>query len=154
MVVKILAVASFVILPLSVSLWYKSHSAPEHYRTDVTEYKSLRVFLRDGVFGLRVLNMPTKTNLHSENRTPLNFGTFPDRSFMLSSQRNGPYRITWVVFPFWFSTGLLMFFGITPIVRGPILRWWRRWHGACEVCGYNLRGNRSGRCSECGTRFR
>jgi predicted RNA-binding Zn-ribbon protein involved in translation (DUF1610 family) len=28
----------------------------------------------------------------------------------------------------------------------------RRDAGSCEDCGYNLRGNRSGRCPECGTR--
>ena len=41
-----------------------------------------------------------------------------------------------------------------PIARGPIVRWWRRWHGRCIGCGYDLRGSRGHRCSECGLRFR
>ncbi len=34
-------------------------------------------------------------------------------------------------------------------------RWWRDWRyippGQCQKCGYNLTGNVSGRCPECGT---
>ncbi|MGD8454441.1 MAG: hypothetical protein PVJ57_21720 [Phycisphaerae bacterium] len=32
-------------------------------------------------------------------------------------------------------------------------RLWRRWHGRCAGCGYNLTGNVTGRCSECGETF-
>lgn len=36
------------------------------------------------------------------------------------------------------------------LIRGPVLRYWRRSSGRCVKCGYDLTGNESGRCSECG----
>ncbi len=42
---------------------------------------------------------------------------------------------------------LAMYWGLSPWVR----KWYRRRHGLCLRCGYDLRGNESGRCSECGT---
>ena len=35
-------------------------------------------------------------------------------------------------------------------IRGPLLRWRRRKRGECLNCGYNLTGNVTGICSECG----
>lgn len=154
MLAKILAVTSLVTLPVNVALWYKSHANPEQYRTDITVYQSLCIYLRDGVFGMHVLSMPRKCLVRSEFRAPLSFNAIPNKALLLSSSRNGPYRVTWLVFPLWLSTLLLTFFCFLPVARGPVLRSWRRWRGACEVCGYDLRGNRSGRCPECGTRIR
>ncbi|MCH7808076.1 MAG: hypothetical protein IIB60_02525 [Planctomycetes bacterium] len=45
-------------------------------------------------------------------------------------------------------------FGIYPFVacsHGPLRRWRRRKLGLCLKCGYDLTGNVSGVCSECGT---
>ena len=39
-------------------------------------------------------------------------------------------------------------------VRGPLRRWWRRRKGLCIKCGYNLTGNESGVCPECGTEIK
>ncbi|UCC32457.1 MAG: hypothetical protein JSU86_09280 [Phycisphaerales bacterium] len=55
--------------------------------------------------------------------------------------------------PLW---GLCLIFGSYPTVmlfRGPIRRRWRRRRGLCLNCGYNLTGNVSGICPECGTRI-
>ncbi len=154
MISKVLALVSLVVLTLSVSLWHKSHYHPEHYRFDVTLFKSLRVYLKDGVCGLRLLSMPKQTALRSEFRSTLAYDPLPTkRVLMLASSRTGPYRVTWLVFPFWLVTSALTLMGVTPILRGPVRRRWRRWRGACAECGYNLWGNRSGRCPECGTRI-
>lgn len=155
MLLKVLAVVSLLLLPLSAMVWRKSHNAPEVYRCDLTEYKSLRVSLTDGTCGLRLLSMPLASKIRSEFRTSLSYNPIPNqRSFMLSSVRQGPFRVTWLVFPLWFSTFLLSLVSATPVVLGPIRKWWRRERGLCEECGYDLRGSRSGRCSECGTRYR
>jgi len=37
-------------------------------------------------------------------------------------------------------------------IRGPVRRWRRRRKGLCLKCGYNLTGNVSGVCPECGHR--
>jgi hypothetical protein len=155
MISKVLAVAAFAILPLSIALWHKSHGSPEQYRWEVTHASSLRIYLREGVCSLRLLSLPDTRASRSDFRATLEYNPTPNRrSFLLTSVRQGAYRITWIVFPFWFSTVVLTIAGVTPIVRGPVRRQWRRWRGACVWCGYDLWGNRSGRCPECGMRFR
>ena len=67
-----------------------------------------------------------------------------------------PYRgSTWngrkLAFPHWL---LVCLFGIYPTVafiRGPLRRRLRLKRGLCLNCGYNLTGNTSGICPECGT---
>jgi hypothetical protein len=54
----------------------------------------------------------------------------------------GDYR--YVVFPHWFLAGLLGLMA-TPLLRR------RRMRGVCSACSYNLTGNTSGICPECGT---
>lgn len=163
MFLKIMAVLSLVVLPLSITMWHKSHTKPEQYRYDVTMYKSLRVYLQDGVCGLRLLNMPTKTSNRGDFRTSLSskapakrrFNPIPNqRSFLFRSSTIGAFQVTWLVFPFWASTALLTLLCATPVVRGPVVRQWRRRRGRCVECGYELRGLRSARCPECGTRYR
>ena len=64
------------------------------------------------------------------------------------------YRSSSMVFfelPLW---GLCLISAPYPIVvlfRGPIRRRRRRSRGECVRCGYDLRGNESGACPECGT---
>jgi hypothetical protein len=155
MFTKIMVVVAFVVLPFSVALWHKSHHHPEHYRYDVTLYKSLRIYLKNGTCGLRLLSMPQKTASASEFRAPLERDPLEiQQQFALNSARQGPYRVTWLVFPFWFSTLIFATAGSVPVILGPLRRRWRKLRGACEECGYNLEGNRSGVCPECGTRFR
>lgn len=151
MILKILAVVALVTLPLTVTLWYRSHAAPTRHRWDLTQYKSIDVFLRDGVCGLHVLSMPTLSRVKSEFTSPLRFDAVPNNaSLLLSSQPAGPYRHTWLVFPFWLPTLLLAACAITPLMTGPIRRWNRERRGLCVYCGYDLRGTRNGICSECG----
>jgi len=148
---KALAVISLIAIPLSIAFWQRSHANPVRYRFDLTLYKSLDVYLKDGVCGMQVLSMPTKVASRSEFRTSLGYDATPNRaSFLFSSTRRGPYRYTWLVFPFWLLTSFLAATGAMPIVRGPVTLWWRRRTGRCTACGYNLTGNRSGRCPECG----
>ena len=155
MFAKVLAVFALVTLPLSLSLWNKSHRDPEQYRYDITLYKSLRIYLKDGTCAMRLLNLPTRTASASKFRATLDYDATPgQRSLLFSSEKKGRYRITWLVFPFWLSTFSLAFVGAIPVVRGPVRQIWRRTRGLCEECGYNLCGNRSGRCPECGDRVR
>lgn len=40
-----------------------------------------------------------------------------------------------------------------PLFRGPVRRWYRARRGRCIGCGYDLTGNVSGVCPECGKRL-
>ena len=150
-----MAILCLLALPVSISLWHKSYAHPVWHRYDVTLYKSLWIYLKDGVCQMHVLSMPTKVASRSEFHTPISYPDLPkNRTLALSSTRQGPYRSTWLVFPFWFPTaGLTFTFGLAA-ATGPVRKWHRQRTGCCTVCGYSLEGNRSGRCPECGTPWR
>lgn len=153
MITKVAAIIALVTLPLSGLLWRASHTNPIQRRYDVTLYNSLNIYLRDGVCGLHLLTMPTKTGTPSEFHATLQRDPTPEgRSFYLSSKKTRDYRRTWLVFPLWLSTALLASICMLPVVRGPLRRWRRLHKGLCIHCGYDLTGNLSGRCPECGAR--
>ncbi len=52
--------------------------------------------------------------------------------------------------PVWFVFLVCAAYPATAFIRGPLRRWHRRRRGLCLGCGYNLEGNVSGVCSECG----
>ena len=54
--------------------------------------------------------------------------------------------------PYWMAITFLVAYPTIAFVRGPLRRWRRRRKGFCLKCGYNLTGNVSGVCSECGTK--
>ncbi len=52
----------------------------------------------------------------------------------------------------WGLTGALALYPAWALMFGPVRRWRRRRRGLCVGCGYNLTGNVSGVCPECGRR--
>lgn len=52
--------------------------------------------------------------------------------------------------PLWALAALFAYAPIAAFVRGPLRRFRRRKRGVCVPCGYNLTGNVSGVCPECG----
>jgi len=52
--------------------------------------------------------------------------------------------------PFWFPLVLFAAYPVFVFIRGRMRRRRRRKHGLCPHCGYNLTGNVTGICSECG----
>ena len=59
-----------------------------------------------------------------------------------------------LVVPFWIPVASLLVYPAIAFIRGPLLRWRRRRKGLCLKCGYNLTGNESGKCPECGSFIR
>lgn len=53
--------------------------------------------------------------------------------------------------PFWVVAAILLSYPAVSVARGPIRRRHRRRRGECEGCGYNLTGNTTGVCPECGS---
>ncbi len=52
--------------------------------------------------------------------------------------------------PTWLVAVMFSIFPAVAFIRGPLRRRRRRKRGLCISCGYNLTGNESGVCSECG----
>jgi len=159
MVAKIIAVIALIALPFNFAMWHRSYKSPSMYRWDLTLYKSATLYQREGMFGLHILSMPTKVAGKTDFETSLTWDALAGRSpgvipFFFQSRLKGPYRNTWIVFPFWFPATVLSFFGALPILRGPVRRFIRKRRGLCLECGYDLRGAHGRRCSECGTYFR
>ena len=59
-----------------------------------------------------------------------------------------------VQLPMWFPTVLFAAYPIFAFIRGPLRRWRRRRKGLCITCGYDLTGNVSGVCPECGAEIK
>ena len=83
------------------------------------------------------------------------FAGFRYLSREMFHRRGGPrvLRIQHVAVPHWMPIVLFAAYPVTALVRG-LARGWRRRHRRkrhrCVKCGYDLRGNVSGACPECG----
>ena len=55
-----------------------------------------------------------------------------------------------MVVPLWMPFVLFAAYPAIAFIRGPVRRWRRRRKGRCLKCGYDLTGNVSGVCPECG----
>lgn len=62
-------------------------------------------------------------------------------------------KSTGIRIPFWEFIVLLMIYPTIVFYRGPLQHWRRSRKGLCIHCGYNLTGNTTGICSECGTKL-
>ena len=62
-------------------------------------------------------------------------------------------RLHHLVVPIWMLSLLLAVYPGVAFIRGPLRRYRRRRKGCCIKCGYNLTGNVSGFCPECGARI-
>lgn len=62
-----------------------------------------------------------------------------------------PRLLIRIGFPFWFVIVVTGMYPLILFIGKPIRRWRRRKNGLCLHCGYNLQGNVSGVCSECGS---
>jgi hypothetical protein len=151
MVGKIVALFCVLALPFSLSLWHRSSTQPSVRRYDVTLYKSMWVHLNRGLCGIEILSMPSRTPSRSrfESRLGANVDPFKT-SFRLASSRQGENQLTVLVFPLWLPNLILFFTLGMALTYGPVRTWRRKRNGWCLWCGYDLTGNRSGRCPECG----
>ena len=78
--------------------------------------------------------------------------SWDDGSTLAGGAALGPpyYRLTILSIRLW---ALLILFSVYPtiaFIRGPLRRYRRRRKGLCLKCGYDLTGNVTGVCSECG----
>ena len=82
----------------------------------------------------------------------LTYSRLPTPSFHVSCRRH-PIAGSWLAvgFPIWLPLVLFTAYPTLAFIRGPLRRHRRRKRGLCVRCGYDLTGNVSGVCPECGT---
>ena len=90
------------------------------------------------VVGLRV-HIETSTRVAAHMSDSVDIRWFPKKH--LSTE--------WYI-PLWIPFILFSAYPTIAFIRGPLRRWRRRKRGLCIRCGYNLEGNVSGTCPECG----
>lgn len=85
------------------------------------------------------------------------YGQLPDFAFTWNTTaRSGLpgftlYRYSIIRFPLWIPALLMIITPIRSAINGPIMQRRRKKRGECLHCGYNLTGNTSGVCPECGS---
>ena len=89
-------------------------------------------------------------------RRAAGFGGFTYRSSAVRLFQPEPdgtllyYRQCAVTVPLWFLFSVFAAYPTVAFIRGPVRRYRRRRKGLCVKCGYDLTGNVSGICPECG----
>lgn len=68
--------------------------------------------------------------------------------------RKPPHSFWKLEIPLWCPMALFVPYPAIAFIRGPLRRWRRRRKGLCLACGYDLTGNMSGVCPECGTQIK
>ena len=81
-------------------------------------------------------------------RDKLIYGHFT-QPLPVSEQTASRYIYVWL--PLWPFITLFAVYPTIAFIRGPVRRYRRRKRGLYVECGYNLTGNKSGVCPECGT---
>ena len=71
-------------------------------------------------------------------------------SFGLYSFDKRGFLHSGILFPMWSLFALLAMYPTIAIIRGPLRRRRRQKQGLCIQCGYDLKGNVTGVCPECG----
>jgi len=115
---------------------------------DATENASAMVFLHDGA--IRVSHWwfnPQPRPVNVFTKAFLGFGIHFENAITPQGKTLIIQRF-WV--PIWFGILVFMLPPLFALWRGPLRRRRRHREGLCPRCGYNLAGNISGECTECG----
>ena len=139
---------------ISVLSWYGRMSR-NHSPTQFVEYwGGLAIF--DGTVAMEGTMIDADARLPSESFSRVDkrskWYSFTLRRVLQTGDNSGRQQSAeyYVSFPLWAPFFLLTLLLAPASYRGPARRWRRRKRGECAECGYNLTGNVTGVCSECG----
>jgi predicted RNA-binding Zn-ribbon protein involved in translation (DUF1610 family) len=164
MIRRIAVIALLLLAGLSVTALIGSYSL--NGRESAHTLKIKRFSLTLGVLNGRVqlrFGYPSEVEYINPNRQPFGVPAAPQSSS--HKWQWGPffyrstsyYDIDWKHFlfalPGWLAVALFLAYPLFVFFRVPWLRRRRRKNGQCIACGYDLRGNVSGQCPECGRKF-
>lgn len=144
MIRKAITLSLMLALALLVVIWIASYTHRYTYELP-TRQGALTSGFMDGKILIAVTNrQPTPSRLLGalgfRNVTPPSFHTH--------------HRFHHALFvPIWLLLAITGTFPVIALIRGPLRHRYRRRSGLCLKCGYNLKGNQSGTCPECGTKI-
>lgn len=95
---------------------------------------------------------PLRYERYSSDFVPA-FPRDPQQTSQIVASRDPSRNLTTttLVFPLWAPFVACIAYPAVAFMRGPVRRWRRRRKGLCINCGYDLTGNVSGVCPECGS---
>lgn len=130
------------------SIWAASYSTRLVCRPQSQNW-TIVAWAHDGqgyAFGIRSVQLHN----HPHGITWRNMeGDFPRFAYRYYSFGTGRY-LFFLTCPVWAIAGTVVAYPAMFIGCVLLRRYSRRWQRKCLKCGYNLRGNVSGRCPECG----
>ena len=110
-----------------------------------SQHATLGISAHRGKLRLALLNYPEEEGPFVAWEVPIWHG-FHYRRFDFDEQKT-----YWALsFPTWSAIALFVAYPAIAFIRGPLRRYRRHRKGLCVKCGYNLTGNTSGICPECG----
>jgi hypothetical protein len=112
--------------------------------------RSIRVGLLDGMVVVASAGPPVRSTPFSRSIQPKNRPFFGELPLIWFPRRVQVQGVRGFGIPLWMIFLLFAAYPIATFSRAPIRRWRRRRKGLCVECGYDLTGNVSGVCPECG----
>ncbi len=167
--IRAVRLAIIIVLTLGVVgttlLWYRSHSTADTVSLTVTEQSYVSLFSCLGHIDTYYYDCDSgevaawqdiDRSVRQEYDRLVIEGTERSRSFSYFGYekivaRGRVLGRVVVSFPHWFLLVLLTAYPTIAFIRGPLRRWRRRRKGLCLKCAYDLTGNVSGVCPECGS---
>ncbi len=141
--------AGFVTCTLHCGGWFCQSSTPSWYLLAQGRYGDCHISYSEWITPY------TSDELDEEERVDLSYRSYGYMRFT-SYDRDHPRdellaaNVTAVSLPLWSIIILFGTYPTTAFIRGPLRRWRRRRTGLCVKCTYDLTGNVSGVCPECG----
>ncbi len=113
---------------------------------DVDTWRSCRQWHYQPNVKLNIIEFPGFVYTSSTGREP-HKGSIPGYPPKFECKRAQMH----VGMAYWLTSLLFAAYPILAFIRGPLRRWRTPKHGHCRTCAYDLTGNESGTCPECGT---
>jgi len=122
--------------------------------SDLGERGILGIYLCRGRFAVGYVDLaPTQTIRRSSSVVTLDGRLLAFENWWVGLPKPAaPLHVLAVRGASWVPLALLAAYPAVAFVCGPVRRWRRRRKGRCVRCGYDLTGNVSGVCPECGER--
>ncbi|MBU0719691.1 MAG: hypothetical protein KJ749_15715, partial [Planctomycetes bacterium] len=111
------------------------------------------VFVKNGLASLHCHRFRESNQEMRPFRLSLGRFCFAQKELTVGSSGPAEYLLVLRV-PLWFPCALLVIYPASAFFGGPVRRWRRRRHGLCPQCAYDLTGNVSDVCPECGSVIR